>query len=663
MQLFEWDKASQNPPCPISRSHLGTGHHFMPQDNSPPIPTHHRFQKRGFSYESAIKYFFASNAGLTIVILALIIVFLLKEGLGFFPGYRRELEVYRVAGLEFVDISRKNLTAHEQLASVLNRAYFAEINGKCALELQRSQQASALFNAYSEQVSATRELVINNLQTPAETNPAMLATLRVNYEKFKAVALNNLPKTVQLSPTERSSLIESIRNRAVDDSDDPPLVVELNAAYSAAQEKFSQPLQGLRTTIDAFDAAGADLSGLVSEMTQSVTASKAKIQAADSLERERSTLLGAAASAKTTAERDQLTAEAAATLTEKPDIHGELETLLARRGECIERHSTLKQTASGILAQLPASLSQAEAARLLNLVRQNGPLFIAALDQAPAALKAWNDQAPVHLTDAIVSFLTGKDWVTGGEWQDFYGILPLAAGSLMISIVALAIAIPSGIGAAIYVNQFASPWEQALFKPIVEFIQAIPSVVLGFIGILVFGTVLRDLSMLESLRWIPGFPIEERLNIFTAGCLLALMSIPTIFSLAEDAINNVPSAYAEAAEALGASRIQTTFRVIIPAAFSGILAAVLLGLGRVIGETMVVLLVAGNRIKIPDFSSGLGAFFQPCHTLTGIIAQELGEVPLGSVHYRALFVVGIVLFAVVLAINATAHRFVSRMKH
>jgi phosphate transport system permease protein len=175
--------------------------------------------------------------------------------------------------------------------------------------------------------------------------------------------------------------------------------------------------------------------------------------------------------------------------------------------------------------------------------------------------------------------------------------------------------------------------------------------------------VLRDLSMLDSLQWIPGFPVEERLNIFTAGCLLALMSIPTIFSLAEDAINNVPSAYAEASEALGASRVQTTFRVVIPAAFSGILAAVLLGFGRVIGETMVVLLVAGNRIKIPDFTSGLGSFFQPAHTLTGIIAQELGEVPLGSVHYRALFVVGILLFAVVLAINATAHRFVNKMKH
>jgi phosphate transport system permease protein len=224
----------------------------------------------------------------------------------------------------------------------------------------------------------------------------------------------------------------------------------------------------------------------------------------------------------------------------------------------------------------------------------------------------------------------------------------------------LVIAIPVGIGSAIYVNQFGTRLEQSVIKPVIEFIQAIPSVVLGFIGILVLGTLLRELSQTAWLAWVPGFPIEERLNMFTAGCLLALMSIPTIFSLAEDALNNVPAAYAEASDALGASRFQTTFRVIVPAAYSGMLAAVLLGLGRVIGETMVVLLVAGNRIKIPDFSSGLGSVFQPAHTLTGIIAQELGEVPLGSVHYRALFVVGILLFSMVLAINVTAHRFFNR---
>ena len=354
--------------------------------------------------------------------------------------------------------------------------------------------------------------------------------------------------------------------------------------------------------------------------------------------------------------------DAQAALAEKPDIEGPMRILLERRPDCIRLHEALKQVSDDIFKQIRDNLSDSDAKRLLRAALNARPVYIADLAATPEKIRQWKHTDPVPLSDAIVSFLTGKDWVTGGEWQDFYGILPLAVGSLMIAIVALVIAIPVGIGSAIYVNQFAARREQALVKPVIEFIQAIPSVVLGFVGILVFGTVLREISVMDSLQWVPGFPIEERLNIFTAGCLLALMSIPTIFSLAEDALNNVPSAYAEASEALGASRVQTTFRVMIPAAFSGILAAVLLGFGRVIGETMVVLLVAGNRIKIPDFSAGLGTFFQPTHTLTGIIAQELGEVPLGSVHYRALFVVGILLFVIVLGINATAHHFVNRAK-
>ena len=635
----------------------------MSQEELSSDPAPHRFQKRGFSCEKTIKYFFASNAGLTIVILALIIVFLLKEGLGFFPGYQRELQVYRIAGLEFVDISRKNLTAHEQLASVLNRAYFAEINGRCARQLRRTQEASAFFNAYTDQVGATRDLVLSNSQPDSAPNPQMLANLMANYEKQKLKALSSLPATPRLTAAERRDLTQALRDRPVDATEDPAFVAALAEEFATAQQHQAEPLLALRTTIDTFEAAGSELGTLVSEMTGSVTATKEKIQGADILERDRKTLLAAAASAKDSTEREKLTAEAMASLADKPDVEGPLQLLLERRPDCVKAVSALKQTSASIIGQLPETLTQPEAARLLKVARKTWPLFIADLAKTPAAITAWKHDTPVPLTAAIASFLTGKDWVTGGEWQDFYGILPLAAGSLMISVVALIIAIPSGIGAAVYVNQFASPWEQSVIKPVIEFIQAIPSVVLGFIGILVFGTVLRDISLLESLQWIPGFPIEERLNIFTAGCLLALMSIPTIFSLAEDAINNVPSAYAEASEALGASRVQTTFRVVIPAAFSGILAAVLLGLGRVIGETMVVLLVAGNRIKIPDFSSGLGTFFQPAHTLTGIIAQELGEVPLGSVHYRALFVVGILLFVVVLAINATAHRFVNKMKH
>lgn len=624
-----------------------------------PSPNH-RFQKRGFSYERFIRFFFASNAGLTIVILVLIIVFLLREGFGFFPGYRRDLEVYRIAGLEFVDISRKNLSAHEQLTSLLNRAYYAEVNGKSALQLKRSQEATALFNAFTERTAPTRDLILNNPQAENDANSAMLATLRANYERQRATALEKLPPTPHLSDAERAQLIDALRDRAPETSDDPPLLTRLAADLSEAQQKHSEPLQGFRSAIDSFESTGMDLGSAIMEMSETVTATKEAVENADILDRNRKTLLAAAANAKTAEERTKLTSEAEAALAEKPDTEAPIQSLLERRPECIRLHEELSKSATLAFNEIPQSLSVADANRLLRAARSAWPVFLADLAATPNRLNDWKHTEPVPISDAFVSFLTGKDWITGGEWQDFYGILPLAIGSLMIAIVALTIAIPVGIGSAIYVNQFAARREQAIVKPVIEFIQAIPSVVLGFVGILVFGTVLREISMMDSLDWVPGFPIEERLNIFTAGCLLALMSIPTIFSLAEDALNNVPSAYAEASEALGASRVQTTFRVMIPAAFSGILAAVLLGLGRVIGETMVVLLVAGNRIKIPDFTAGLGTFFQPTHTLTGIIAQELGEVPLGSVHYRALFVVGILLFVVVLAINATAHHFVHR---
>ncbi len=634
----------------------------MAPEESSISATRHRFQRRGFSYEQLIRFFFASNAGLTIVILVLIIVFLLKEGLGFFPGYRRELETYRIAGLEFVDISRENLTAHEQLTSLLNRAYFAEINGKSIRELRRTQEASALFNAYTDQIAPTRDLILNNPQGETEGNGGMLASLRENFEKQRGKALEKPLPTPHLTADERKQLIESLRARPAEATDDPPLVTALAEEFATAQQKNSEPLQAFRATIDEFESAGSDLGGAIMEMTESVTVTKEKLQNADILEKDRKTLLAAATNAKDPAEREKLLAEARAALAEKPDIETPIQALLERRPDCVRLHEELKSASAAIFKQIPTSLSDSDAKRLLKAARGAWPVFLADLDAAPQKINSWKHTDPVPLSDAVISFLTGKNWITGGEWQDFYGILPLAVGSLMIAIVALVIAIPVGIGSAIYVNQFAASREQSIVKPVIEFIQAIPSVVLGFIGILVFGTVLREISVMDSLQWVPGFPIEERLNIFTAGCLLALMSIPTIFSLAEDALNNVPSAYAEASEALGASRVQTTFRVMIPAAFSGMLAAILLGFGRVIGETMVVLLVAGNRIKIPDFSAGLGTFFQPTHTLTGIIAQELGEVPLGSVHYRALFVVGILLFVIVLGINATAHHFVNRVR-
>ncbi len=288
--------------------------------------------------------------------------------------------------------------------------------------------------------------------------------------------------------------------------------------------------------------------------------------------------------------------------------------------------------------------------------------YVAMFPGIEARLKAWDPLTPVTWSKSFSSFIFGREWLTASFWQDWYGVVPLFVGSLVISLIALIIAVPLGVCAAIYINQVAGPREQKLVKPAIEFISAIPSVVLGFFGIAVLGQTLRALSQFESLSWIPGFPYSERLNALTAGVLLALIAVPTIFTLAEDAINNVPRAFKEASFALGASRLQTIVRIVVPAALSGIVSAVLLGLGRVMGETMVVLLCAGNRIAIPDFTAGLAVAVQPVHTMTGIIAQEMGEVARGGIHYRALFVVGLVLFFIALLLNYLAQKIVRKYR-
>lgn len=323
-----------------------------------------------------------------------------------------------------------------------------------------------------------------------------------------------------------------------------------------------------------------------------------------------------------------------------------------------------RQFAAALLAvvqTLPALPSKEQQAHL-QAFAQHTKDYVETFPAVEKKLKAWDYHKPIPWYSSVSSFLFGRDWLTASFWQDWYGIVPLFVGSLMVSLVALFIAVPLGVGAAIYVNQIARPWEQKIIKPAIEFISAIPSVVLGFFGIAVFGEALRALSQVTWLQWVPGFPIAERLNALTAGGLLALLAVPTIFTLAEDSINNVPRSFKEASFALGASRLQTVLKIIVPASLSGIISAVLLGLGRVIGETMVVLLCAGNRIAIPDFTQGFAAFTQPVHTMTGIIAQEMGEVVGGSIHYRALFMVGVVLFFLSLIINYAAQSVVRRYR-
>jgi phosphate transport system permease protein len=242
----------------------------------------------------------------------------------------------------------------------------------------------------------------------------------------------------------------------------------------------------------------------------------------------------------------------------------------------------------------------------------------------------------------LVSELDLGEFFTSSNWdptakQPQYGILALLAGTLSVTGLAMALAVPLGLGAAVYVSEFAPLRTKETLKIVIELLAAIPSIVWGFIAVMVVNPIIIAAT---------GAPIG--LNVLNAGIILALMSVPVIVSVSEDSLRAVPDSYREAALALGASRWEVVYRVLFPAAKSGLLAAVLLGVGRAIGETMAVLMATGHANQIPT------SVLDSVQTLTATIAAELGETVQGDEHYRVLFVIGIVLFVIVFIVNLTA---------
>lgn len=232
--------------------------------------------------------------------------------------------------------------------------------------------------------------------------------------------------------------------------------------------------------------------------------------------------------------------------------------------------------------------------------------------------------------------------------ENYFGIVPLITGSLVVTIGAMLIAFPLGIGTAVYISEIAPRWMREILKPLVELLGGLPSVVLGFLGILLVSPFLRVFLDLPT-----------GLTAFTGSLLLGGIAVPTIVSVAEDALDAVPRAYREGAWALGATRWQTIWRVTLPAAKSGVLTAVMLGVGRAIGETMTVMMVTGNA---PVLAVKLGSWFSPVRTMTATIAAEMGEVANGSIHYHTLFFIGMVLFLISLGVNIAASSVVFRAK-
>jgi phosphate transport system permease protein len=234
-------------------------------------------------------------------------------------------------------------------------------------------------------------------------------------------------------------------------------------------------------------------------------------------------------------------------------------------------------------------------------------------------------------------FLFSAEWYPTSLNNVRFGVGALIIGTLTVTALAMAIAVPFGLGAAIFVSEFCGQRTKETLKIVIELLAAIPSVVWGFIGISVMNPIIQYV-----------FHVPVGLNAFNGAILLALMSVPIIVSIGEDALKAVPDSYREAAVALGATRWQIVYRVLFPAARTGLLAAVLLGVGRAIGETMAVLMATGHAINIPHSP------FDPVRTLTATIAAELGEASVGSPHYQVLFIIGLLLFTITFAVNLTA---------
>ncbi len=652
----------------------------------------------GLGKQEFVKYFFGGNAVISIVALLLITLLLTKEALYFFPEYKTNLNIYRKSGKEFADIAKDQLKAQEALTSHITNlkqyeifhragvdAYIPQVfvgfqnearillreeilNVKIAKE--RISSKEMIWMIWSAGADAEKKALAEQQQAEATaklTSSQAALTKRVQ-EISKTLTVDSLNAQLRSkallisreSPEEIDKIKESLvslYSNYSESTDTPAYISDAAQRGTVKRTEISKdPLFTNLSEIEkVFRSVDDDYSAYIEKMRAQTLAVSNRAEAFLSSGARKKALEEGIPEA-TPKIRAKLETDLKRLVTEDQDYDALADKVYATLPEHETLTAAMRATTSAQFANLPAkdAFTNRGARQFHDKLSEAVADYDAFMQERTDKLNAWRHDKQFTYWDTFMGFIFGKEWVANSSWHNFFGIRPLFGGSLFITIIAISLATPFAVGAAIYVNRLSTPMEQTIIKPILEFIQAIPSVVLAFLGVVIVGQTILKISYIEWLAWVPGFPALGEQMMLTAGVLLAFMALPTMFTLAEDAINNVPKSYYEASLALGASKLQTVFRVIIPSALSGIVAAVILGFGRIIGETMVVLLVAGGTINWPE------KWTSPVHTMTGLIAQSTGEAAPGSIQYRALFLVGLVLFLLSLALNSAAQSFIKR---
>ncbi|MGB2403080.1 MAG: phosphate ABC transporter permease subunit PstC [Akkermansiaceae bacterium] len=638
------------------------------------------FKILGVGKQEAIKYFFGGNATLAVVLIALIVGFLTYHAWNFLPQYKKSLTLYRLSGQEFTDYASDQLEAQKELFSLASQIPAYELKHRLGALYDLEAVHSDFKNkAQKKLITERKELQrakskLDKIQTSQEVIQADLDRANQHIKKATQTLLEHAEATLQdidYSDLDNKSLLtmddylESIRSSVVSNivtgkTSDFIKEIRKTESKKTAQILALPHMQQLADARKMLQAPQKQFNNYLKKYRLVASDNKGQAEThATAADRKEAQLIKARL-ANNQQQRDMDIIKAERILTETPDYDHLNKPLYDSLDEHLIAQNILTEQTRRALQSLPDStaFTGSKARERLEKIKSLGTTFFPLVEIKRHKMETWSHQSPVTMGQSMAGFFMGTQWVSNSSWQDFYGVLPLLSGSFLVALVAIILAVPFAVGGAIYVNRLSSPFEQRWIKPIIEFIGAIPSIVMAFLGVVVVGALIQEYSQSSLMSWIPSFPMEQDKTILTAGILLALMSVPTVFTLAEDALNNVPKAYKEAALALGSTDLQTVIKVIIPSCASGIIAAVLLGFGRIIGETMVVLLVMGGRIAIPD------SITDPAHSMTGIMAQEIGEVEQGTLHWSALFMVGLLLFVIALSLNYFAQVILKRLsKH